>query len=119
MLKMKHIFHSKFFKTYFASILDEIPDEFRGILDFSKFLDICAATVQRNCSFRRANDDLDARSWYSQPGLLNFNYSVHLVRLPSGQVVDRKNILRHLLSDATNPFTRQPLAEAELVSGAF
>lgn len=45
--KMKHhIFHSKFFKTYFASILDEIPDEFRGILDFSKFLDICAATVR-------------------------------------------------------------------------
>nr|CAD2180158.1 unnamed protein product [Meloidogyne enterolobii] len=36
------------------------------------------------------------------------------VTLPSGQVVDRKNILRHLLSDPHNPFTRQPLTEDEL-----
>uniref|UniRef100_A0A915DTD8 RING-type E3 ubiquitin transferase n=1 Tax=Ditylenchus dipsaci TaxID=166011 RepID=A0A915DTD8_9BILA len=36
-------------------------------------------------------------------------------RLPSGHVLDRKNILRHLLSDQTNPFTRQPLTVEELV----
>ncbi|KAI3422238.1 Ubiquitin elongating factor core [Globodera pallida] len=34
--------------------------------------------------------------------------------LPSGQICDRKNILRHLLSDPTNPFTRQPLTTDEL-----
>ncbi|KAL3113487.1 hypothetical protein niasHT_013597 [Heterodera trifolii] len=36
------------------------------------------------------------------------------VELPSGQICDRKNILRHLLSDPTNPFTRQPLTTDEL-----
>lgn len=36
------------------------------------------------------------------------------IELPSGQICDRKNILRHLLSDPTNPFTRQPLKEDEL-----
>lgn len=41
------------------------------------------------------------------------------VRLPSGQVVDKKHILRHLLSDKTNPFTRQPLSIEELVPGIF
>ena len=36
------------------------------------------------------------------------------VTLPSGQVMDRKNIARHLLSDPHNPFTRQPLTEDQL-----
>ncbi|GLC36221.1 hypothetical protein PLESTB_001367200 [Pleodorina starrii] len=37
------------------------------------------------------------------------------VRLPSGVVVDRPSILRHLLSDPTDPFNRQPLNEEQLV----
>ncbi|KAI1711238.1 ubiquitin elongating factor core domain-containing protein [Ditylenchus destructor] len=36
------------------------------------------------------------------------------VKLPSGHVLDRKFILRHLLSDQTNPFTRQPMTERDL-----
>lgn len=39
------------------------------------------------------------------------------VQLPSGNIVDRKNILRHLLSDKTDPFTRQALTEDQLVPG--
>ena len=31
------------------------------------------------------------------------------VRLPSGNLVDRATIARHLLSNETNPFTRQKL----------
>ncbi|GIL50136.1 hypothetical protein Vafri_6264 [Volvox africanus] len=38
------------------------------------------------------------------------------VMLPSGVVVDRPSILRHLLSDNTDPFSRLPLTEAQLVS---
>ena len=38
------------------------------------------------------------------------------VRLPSGDVMDRSNIMRHLLTDETNPFTRQPLKTEDLVS---
>ncbi|KAG2487016.1 hypothetical protein HYH03_014386 [Edaphochlamys debaryana] len=37
------------------------------------------------------------------------------VLLPSGVVVDRPNIQRHLLSDPTDPFNRQPLTEDQLV----
>ena len=37
------------------------------------------------------------------------------VKLPSGDTMDRANIMRHLLTDETNPFTRQPLKVADLV----
>ncbi|KAG0713084.1 Ubiquitin conjugation factor E4 B [Chionoecetes opilio] len=37
------------------------------------------------------------------------------VELPSGVVMDRHNIVRHLLNDPTDPFTRQPLAEEQLM----
>ena len=36
------------------------------------------------------------------------------VRLPSGNVVDRTTIHRHLLNDKTDPFTRKPLDESML-----
>uniref|UniRef100_A0A1I7WV40 U-box domain-containing protein n=1 Tax=Heterorhabditis bacteriophora TaxID=37862 RepID=A0A1I7WV40_HETBA len=36
------------------------------------------------------------------------------VRLPSGHIMDRKHIMRHLLSSQTNPFNRAPLGETEL-----
>ena len=39
------------------------------------------------------------------------------VELPSGKVMDRKNIQRHLLSDKTDPFTRVPMTEDDLVPG--
>ncbi|XP_045476375.1 ubiquitin conjugation factor E4 B isoform X2 [Harmonia axyridis] len=37
------------------------------------------------------------------------------VRLPSGQVMDRAVIMRHLLNSSTDPFNRQPLTEDMLV----
>lgn len=36
------------------------------------------------------------------------------VRLPSGHIMDRKIITRHLLNSQTDPFSRQPLKEEEL-----
>ncbi|GMT14366.1 hypothetical protein PFISCL1PPCAC_5663, partial [Pristionchus fissidentatus] len=36
------------------------------------------------------------------------------VKLPSGTVMDRKVIMRHLLSSQTDPFNRQPLSEDQL-----
>lgn len=36
------------------------------------------------------------------------------VKLPSGSVMERKIILRHLLNSQTDPFNRQPLTELEL-----
>ncbi|KLU81655.1 ubiquitin conjugation factor E4 [Magnaporthiopsis poae ATCC 64411] len=37
------------------------------------------------------------------------------VRLPSGNVVDRSTITQHLLSDAKDPFTRQPMSIDDVV----
>lgn len=39
------------------------------------------------------------------------------VRLPSGHIMDRKHIMRHLLSSQTNPFNRAALTEEELEPG--
>ncbi|VDO35527.1 unnamed protein product [Haemonchus placei] len=41
------------------------------------------------------------------------------VRLPSGHIMDRKHIMRHLLSSQTNPFNRAPLTEDELEPGEY
>jgi len=41
------------------------------------------------------------------------------VVLPSGNVVDRSIITRHLLNSSTDPFNRQPLTETDLVTGLF
>lgn len=39
------------------------------------------------------------------------------VLLPSGQVMDRSVIMRHLLNSNTDPFNRQPLTEDMLLPG--
>lgn len=39
------------------------------------------------------------------------------VLLPSGKVMDRSIITRHLLNSSTDPFNRQPLTEEMLLSG--
>lgn len=39
------------------------------------------------------------------------------VSLPSGKIMDRSIITRHLLNSNTDPFNRQPLTEDMLVPG--
>lgn len=41
------------------------------------------------------------------------------VKLPSGIVMDRAVIIRHLLNSATDPFSRQPLSEDMLTPGTY
>lgn len=41
------------------------------------------------------------------------------VLLPSGQVMDRSIIMRHLLNSSTDPFNRQPLTEDMLQPGSL
>lgn len=45
------------------------------------------------------------------------NVMVDPVRLPSGIIVDRKNILRHLLTNQIDPFSRLPCTADDLVPG--
>lgn len=39
------------------------------------------------------------------------------VMLPSGNIMDRSIIARHLLNSQTDPFNRQPLTEEQLKPG--
>jgi hypothetical protein len=41
------------------------------------------------------------------------------VMLPSGKVMDRPVIMRHLLNSSTDPFSRQPLSEDMLQPGKW
>ncbi len=41
------------------------------------------------------------------------------VLLPSGNIMERAIIMRHLLNSQTDPFNRQPLTEEELQPGKF
>ena len=41
------------------------------------------------------------------------------VKLPSGIIMDKAVIIRHLLNSATDPFSRQPLSEDMLTPGKF
>lgn len=41
------------------------------------------------------------------------------VELPSGVIMDRSIIARHLLNSQTDPFNRQPLTEEELKPGLY
>ena len=41
------------------------------------------------------------------------------VVLPSGTIMEKSIILRHLLNSQTDPFNRQPLSEDELKPGEF
>lgn len=75
---------------------DDIPDEFRGSHRFYLIT-----------SMKSRLDPL-MNTLMSDP-----------VKLPSGHIMDRKYINRHLLSDPTDPFTRQPLKETELIPRMF
>lgn len=44
---------------------------------------------------------------------------VNPVLLPSGKIMDRAIITRHLLNSNTDPFNRQPLTEDMLVPGMY
>ena len=41
------------------------------------------------------------------------------VQLPSGTVMDRENIMRHLMSDATDPFSRSPPSSSSIHKQAW
>lgn len=74
----------------------DIPDEFTGL-----FLGLESTIIQT---------DLDP---------LMQNLMNDPVKLPSGNVIDRKTILRHLLTTKNDPFNRQPLTEDQLIERLF
>ncbi|XP_028966610.1 ubiquitin conjugation factor E4 B [Galendromus occidentalis] len=72
-----------------------------------------ASRVRKIAAERLKIDLSDAPEEYRDP--LMDTLMEDPVILPSGQVIDRSTITRHLLNSATDPFNRQPLSEEELV----
>eukprot|EP00967_Tisochrysis_lutea_P025229 scaffold29051_cov28-Tisochrysis_lutea.AAC.4 len=73
----------------------------------SKCIDLKAAEQEEEENLGEIPDD------FLDP--ITMEIMVDPVRLPSGTVIDRPTICRHLLSDETDPFTRQRLTVEMLV----
>lgn len=63
------------------------------------------------------DDYADAPDEFRDP--LMDTLMVDPVLLPSGKIMDRSIITRHLLNSSTDPFNRQPLTEDMLTPGLF
>lgn len=72
---------------------------------------MCAAVANQ----QREDEYADAPDEFRDP--LMDTLMVDPVLLPSGKVMDRAIITRHLLNSSTDPFNRQPLTEDMLVAG--
>lgn len=74
------------------------------------YMCIISVTNQQSC-----DEYADAPEEFRDP--LMDTIMVDPVMLPSGKVMDKPVILRHLLNSNTDPFSRQPLREDQLVPG--
>lgn len=66
---------------------------------------------------QREDDYADAPDEFRDP--LMDTLMIDPVLLPSGKIMDRSIITRHLLNSSTDPFNRQPLTEEMLSPGKF
>ena len=65
----------------------------------------------------RNTDDSDIPEEFKDP--LMETVMEEPVKLPSGMIMDKSVIMRHLLNSATDPYSRQPLTEDMLVPSKF
>ncbi|KAJ1451905.1 ubiquitin elongating factor core-domain-containing protein [Pelagophyceae sp. CCMP2097] len=79
-------------------------------------LDILVSAVRAAAEVLAVDDGLEdgAPEHFVDP--LVYTLMSDPVKLPSGHVIDSTTIKQHLLNEQTDPFTRQPLALADLVS---
>jgi len=100
------------------------PEKFDGILktlrktlsaiEHEKFTNLCALAKQKYLEKAKEEDDFgDIPDEFLDPVAVTIMSDP--VRTPSGYVIDRKTIQRHLLTVKNDPFTRQPLVESELI----
>jgi ubiquitin conjugation factor E4 B len=88
----------------------------RSAIEIEKFSDLIQKASVIYVANQKIEDDFaDAPDEFRDP--LMDTLMVDPVCLPSGVVMDRSVITRHLLNSQTDPFNRQPLTETELVPG--
>lgn len=86
-----------------------MPDFFKTSLNFTSAFIVAN---QQSC-----DEYADAPEEFRDP--LMDTLMVDPVMLPSGKIMDKPVILRHLLNSNTDPFSRQPLREDQLVPGSY
>jgi len=88
----------------------------RSAIDVEKFRSLIQKAAEIFEQNQKNDDDFaDAPDEFRDP--LMDTLMVDPVKLPSGVVMDRAIITRHLLNSQTDPFNRQPLTEEELIAG--
>nr|BAN64974.1 U box domain containing protein [Babesia bovis] len=79
---------------------------------------------QKMCMFAKANSTLYESAMEAEipeefiDPIMNDIMEDPVLLPTSGVIMDRKNIERHLMSESTDPFSRQPLAKSDLVPQA-
>lgn len=88
----------------------------RSAIEVEKFRSLLQKALEIYTTNQKNDDDFaDAPDEFKDP--LMDTLMVDPVMLPSGVVMDRAIITRHLLNSQTDPFNRQPLTEDELKPG--
>ena len=91
--------------------LEDAPEEFWGEEPSSNTHTHTHSLSQVGVArpFLRILEMRSHKDMHTHADALTYEVMREPVELPSGQVVDRLNIQRHLLNDSRNPFTNQPL----------
>lgn len=84
--------------------------------EIEQFRALAAKSYQISITNQQSDDWLgDAPEEFRDP--LMDTLMMDPVELPSGKIMDRSVIMRHLLNSNTDPFNRQPLTEEMLKPG--
>jgi len=124
-----HVYLNLFSKEFCMCIANDgrsyAPEKFsnavakiRNVLDvstFERFQHLANAVAKKYEEIRQEEEDFGDDIPNDYLCALMMTLMLDPVKLPSGTVVDRKNILRHLLSTPIDPFSRLPCTENDLI----
>lgn len=108
-------------RSFERKLFDEAAEKIekisiRAAIDVEKFRALIQKAAEIHAINQKNEDDFaDAPDDFRDPlmdTLIN-----DPVQLPSGIIMDRSVITRHLLNSSTDPFNRQPMTEEQLVPG--
>ncbi|CRK98093.1 CLUMA_CG011461, isoform A [Clunio marinus] len=104
-----------FEKHFFEEAASKIEKNgIRSAIEIEKFRSLLQKASEIYTMNQKNDDDYaDAPAEFMDP--LMATLMTDPVKLPSGQVMDRSVIARHLLNSQTDPFNRQPLTEEQLI----
>jgi len=105
-------------RSYKPNIFAKVPNTLRGKLNYNedniiRFAQLTQKVQEVAKIQKEQEDDTEVPDEFLDP--LLFQVMKDPVNLPSGQIVDRDTISRHLLNDPTNPFTRAHLTMEMIV----